>query len=703
MKTYIYTLAILLSAPFWLVAQNETLCGSDAARQKLIQQHPEVLQDEAELEQFTRDFAANISHFNVNRDGNIVIPIVFHIVHQNGSGNITDAQILDEMRILNEDYNKRNADTAQVIPIFKPLIANVGIEFRLANLDPNGNPTTGIERINSCQTYVGNDYSKYNSWPRDKYLNVWTVSSMRDGVAGYAYYPGSVQTLYATPAMDGVIILSNYMGAIGTGNYGLARALTHEIGHYLNLKHPWGDNNNPGVACGDDDVNDTPETRGSLSCNLALSYCHPPIIENVQNYMDYSYCSKMFTEGQKVRMLAALNSNKADRNNLWSAANLAATGTEDTARRVSKAVADFTTAKRYVCLGTSVKLLNACYNGPISEYYWEFPGGSPAFSSDSSPTVQFLTTGWQQVKLTITGPLGTSTKVNDSLVFVANDLASYIAPFTQNFEDANSLTNGEWISVNYDQNNTEIKRVDYAAHTGSASAQLNNYYARADRDIDEIVSPGYDLTALSNAQMSLSYYYSWAGSTQGFSSNPPDSIEVQATSNCGSTAWVTIYKTGALNALNAGAVTGFFVPTQATAYWKYIKINLNPTIWKKPNVRFKFKVYGSTQGNNFYIDDINIGAFATGVQDLSVVNAATIFPNPTAGDATLSLSLAAAGKVNVTVVDLTGKVVTQVFDGVLNDGETQLPINNSSALSAGVYIVNVKAGESVIQKKLVIN
>ena len=122
-----------------------------------------------------------------------------------------------------------------------------------------------------------------------------------------------------------------------------------------------------------------------------------------------------------------------------------------------------------------------------------------------------------------------------------------------------------------------------------------------------------------------------------------------------------------------------------------------------PNVRFKFRVYSSVRGNNFYLDDINIGNLSTGIEDISVVNNATIFPNPTEGDATLNLSLATAGKVSVNVVDITGKEVAKVFEGILNDGDSQLPIHGSQLLAAGIYVVNIKAGESVVQKKLVIN
>src|SRR3982750_4595750 len=108
-------------------------------------------------------------------------------------------------------------------------------------------------------------------------------------------------------------ITTRIVGSIGTGTPNGSRTITHEAGHWFNLKHLWGSTNQPQVACGDDNVTDTPETQGTLSCNLSLSICNPPIIENVQNYMDYSYCNYMFTEGQKTRMRAAATSATASR------------------------------------------------------------------------------------------------------------------------------------------------------------------------------------------------------------------------------------------------------------------------------------------------------------------------------------------------------------------------------------------------------
>ncbi|MBK7182529.1 MAG: hypothetical protein IPH89_06110 [Bacteroidetes bacterium] len=118
------------------------------------------------------------------------------------------------------------------------------------------------------------------------------VKTITSGAAGYAYLPGT------TAAEDGIMILNSYIGSIGTGNIQKSHALTHEIGHYLNLNHTWGGTNNPGVDCsGDDNVSDTPKTEGWTSCNLTGATC-TSTLDNVQNFMEYSYCSTMFTVGQ---------------------------------------------------------------------------------------------------------------------------------------------------------------------------------------------------------------------------------------------------------------------------------------------------------------------------------------------------------------------------------------------------------------------
>jgi len=665
------------------------LCGTDLMRKKLLQEHPEILQYEQKLENETRLFKENYLSNSANRSGNIVIPIVFHIIHQGGVENISKAQILDQVRILNEDFNKRNADTSAVINAFKPIVADIGVEFRLARIDPNGNCTDGIDRIYSVQTYQGDDYSKLNSWPREKYLNIWVVSKMENGVAGYAYLPATVAVPYNVPAMDGIIILSDYIGSIGTGSVGTSRALTHEIGHYLNLLHPWGPNNSPGVSCGDDGVNDTPITKGSTSCNLNLSFCNSSIVENVQNFMDYSYCSKMFTEGQKIRMLAALNSGVSARNNLWSESNLIATGTDDNFYPPCAPKASILATRRFICQQNSVTFKDNSFNGTVVNRLWNFgDAGNPVTSTDSLVTVQFSRPGWQVVQLEVSNGFGGDTKVDSFLVYVAPDYALYQAPFLEDFEDKAIVDLG-WASLNYDNNRTSFKWYNRASHTGMACMQLNNFYSRAIHDVDEIISPGFDLTGVPSSNMKLSFYYSMASSNTNFNIDQDDSLVVYATTNCGS-SWTAIYKSGTTDLINAGSVESYFIPTSEQVYWKYVRINLN-NAYMQPNVRFRFQVFSSVRGNNFYIDDINVGNLVvSGVDELTQLKDVRLFPNPTTDVSSLTFYSDNEQYSTIDLFDMSGKKISSVFEGVIPNGFNQIPVTLSS-IPSGVYIIRINA------------
>ncbi len=251
-----------LIASFGSFAQDQLNCGYTKAHQRLLQEHPEIAQQEKEADALIRKLFANGHKKGADTvyTDTLTIPIVFHIIHQWGSENITDAQIVNQVEILNRDYQMRNADTSSVVAEFKNVIGNTLLKFVLATKDPDGNCTNGIVRVSSAEANIGGDRAKLNSWDRSHYLNVWVVNKMPEGVAGYAYKPGSVDGPFSK--IDGIIILPEYIGSIGQGSAGTSRALTHEVGHYLNLDHTWGGTNDPEVGCGDDAVGDTPETKG---------------------------------------------------------------------------------------------------------------------------------------------------------------------------------------------------------------------------------------------------------------------------------------------------------------------------------------------------------------------------------------------------------------------------------------------------------
>jgi hypothetical protein len=186
------------------------------------------------------------------------IPVVVHVVYNTNAQNISDAQVQSQIDILNQDFQKLNADTTAVPSAFKPLIADCKIQFCLAKQDPYGNPTTGILRKYTSKTaFSDNDDIKKSgrggddAWPASSYLNLW-VGNLSGGLLGYAQFPGG------TAATDGVVVLYSAFGNTGTVSapYHKGRTTTHEVGHWLNLRHIWGDDS--GACTGSDGVGDTP-------------------------------------------------------------------------------------------------------------------------------------------------------------------------------------------------------------------------------------------------------------------------------------------------------------------------------------------------------------------------------------------------------------------------------------------------------------
>jgi PKD repeat protein len=677
-------------------------CGTDQVMAQVFVEHPEIKADFEAREQIeaTRDafdfqhgyyYTQNERNNNnsTQSNPNFIIPIVFHIIHDYGSENISDAQVIDEVRILNNDYRKLNADTTAIRAAFVGIACDAKIEFRLANKDPNGNCTNGIDRVYSNQTYIGDDGSKLNDWPRNKYLNVWVVKAISNGAAGYAYLPGTAPSA----ATDGILILSSYIGSIGTGNPSTSRALTHEIGHFLNLKHVWGNTNNPGVSCGDDNVTDTPITKGWTSCasSSASKVCNANIEENVQNYMEYSYCSNMFTVGQRTRMTAALNSGTGQRNQLWTAANLTATGVSLNGNpTVCAPKADFTpNVQVMICAGGSVTFKDVSWNGHPTSWSWSFPGGTPSTSTDSIPVIQYNTPGIYAVTLTASNSQGSNTLTRPSHVIVSSTTAQYsIWNYTEGFENAATFAN-DWTIIN--PAGSAWARTTTAAATGTASVKLSNS-ASSMGMTDYLITPSIDMTAISGPVFNFKVAYAQRTSTDA------DNLRVYTSTNCGQT-WSQRYsKTGATLS-TASATNSSFTPT--AAQWRTETVSLTPVL-SATDLRIKFQ-FTSQGGNNIYIDDINITA-TTGIDSPDIgIQQFGVFPNPAQDNTLISFSLDKSQKINVAIYDMTGREVMSVYDGNLDAGEHQFPVAAAGTLGSGLYFVRLTNadGRSVTQKLVV--
>lgn len=243
-----------------------------------------------------------------------VIPVVVHVLYNKEEHNISEQQVQSQIRVLNEDYTATNADIKKTPAVWAGLAAAAGIRFELATTDPQGNASDGILRVKTQKSSFGDDDGMKSSamggsdaWPTEKYLNIW-VCNLGNGLLGYAQFPGG-------PAeTDGVVILNTAFGTEGIASapFDKGRTTTHEVGHWLNLRHIWGDTQ----QCeGTDYVGDTPNQQ---SPNFGkpefphLSCSNGPNGDMFMNYMDYvdDDAMVMFTQGQVARMQATLDASR---------------------------------------------------------------------------------------------------------------------------------------------------------------------------------------------------------------------------------------------------------------------------------------------------------------------------------------------------------------------------------------------------------
>lgn len=682
MKKFILAFVLLASTAFSSNAQTTHFCYSTEMNNEAIRNNPALIQQTQQLENFIQNYAT------VERRASgvvYIIPIVFHILHNYGAENVSDAQVYDQVAILNRDYRRLNADTADIVPAFQGMASDIEVEFRLPSIDPNGNCTNGIDRIATLLTYSANDNSKLNPWPNNKYLNIWVANTLENtGAAAYAYLPGSVPS----PSVDGVLCRHNYLGSIGTSDVNSSRTLTHEIGHCLNLQHPWGSTNQPGVSCGDDGVSDTPITMGWTSCVLSGSVCNPPIIENVQNYMDYSYCDVMFTEGQKTRMRATLNSAVSGRNNLWTVNNLLATGVTQ-GPQVCTPKADFDVDHQLICENGTVQFYDLSWNARIANWDWSFPGGVPSTSTDSSPAVTYPTAGVYTATLRVSNATGSDSITRTQLIYVSGPQQLPI-PYVESFEDTASFPGATGFVLNED-NGTTWTRVTNIAATGTASIRINNY-TNTRGQIDEWVMPTFDF---SNITTPIVMTFNVANAQRNSTSN--DELSFSGSYNCGAT-WTPRYnKTGANLATAATIISSNFTPN--ASQWRQETVTLNP-FKLLPNIRFKF-TNTSDRGNNTYIDDINITGTIVNVDEIDEIQLGfALYPNPTADISTVQFKLSTKQSVNLQVKNILGQSISDVANEVMESGlhEIKLP-----ALPKGIYMIDLYTGNKHHVRRLIVS
>lgn len=856
---------------------SQLQCGTDQMIRQHYQANPKAYADFVEKDLLLQNALLQKSDEDTTL---YIIPVVFHVLHLNGPENISDEQIIDGINIMNRDMQKLNADTINILPEFRHLVGKLRIEFRLATIDPEGNCTNGIDRIYTSRTNYGDDSAKVNPWPRDKYLNIWTAKSLLQGWAGYAYYPSAAD---AMEVRDGIMLLANYVGSIGTSNVLRSRTLTHEVGHWLNLGHPWNTtiniSINVGLACGDDLVPDTPITKGHTDCpsNLRTPVCtidtltehyltfddvtttsgmedpgalpaelnhfiaepfeavgvgansgqdgsfafsgwdtgapdgttnygdltgaintakyyewvirpdtgytatlsklsfrikrtadgprtfsvrssvssfnanmnipqsqvgediavqtgnilffetddadpeymtvHVPltgsqytlmyqpltfrfygwnsegasgefvldsvsltgstgVIENIQNYMEYSYCCHMWTKGQCARMSAALNSPLSGRNNLWSQANLEATGVLEPSDPCIPQ-ADFYASTNRICSDNTVSFTMNETDAAATSQSWTFEGGTPGTSTAANPTVLYATPGVYAVSLTTTNATGSSTTTKQD--FITVDGVNAINAETAFYDDFGSETlfNEQWQITNLDSNNNRWIYDAANGYNGAGSVCVNGQNAFY-LEMDELVSPYYNLS-----ENSLSLNFKLASASKD-SIAVDDKLVVLFKKNCES-SWNTIRTYNASDLNNNPDQLDPFVPGPQTIWWDKT-VNISST-YRTDEFQFKFVYYSDYYTNRIYIDRINIGEplgiFEHDAADLDL----RVFPVPSSGSFKVAYELPVAATTQIKITDVTGKLVYASEPQLTDAGQQETPVTFTAG--TGMYFVSL--------------
>jgi PKD repeat protein len=395
----------------------------------------------------------------------------------------------------------------------------------------------------------------------------------------------------------------------------------------------------------------------------------------------------MFTDGQKIRMQASLNSSIANRNNLWTPANLIATGVNPQA---TLCAADFEADRTLICnpSGEAVTFTNTSYHGVIDSVYWEFLGGVPPFSVMEEPTVVYSQPGVYDVSLTVysNGQSQQITKA-DHITFLPD--SSWPTPFWDWFEGNSNLEGMPWSENSLDEDNRwEITEV--ASHSPGHSVWVDNW--ENDRlTVDELYGPSMDLSAAS--QMKLAFKYAFTNAVDAPSGSK---LQIQVSRNC-ETSWSTRLSLTGAGFETAMAQSVPFVPT--SEQWNQEVVNI-PSSYLEEGFRFRF-AFTSNGKNRLFLDDINVDITA-GIEDPWLSDKPVfIYPNPAVDALNIQFTLDEASKVGFKVFDIAGKAIQMVPEQQFGAGSNVHNLNVNT-LESGVYLLRMEWKGNTLSKRFII-
>lgn len=521
----------------------------------------------------------------------ISLPVVVHIIYSKPEENISNEQIMSQIQVLNEDYQRLNKDTSMTSSRFKSLAAEIGISFKLATHDPFGNITNGIERISMSgapftEQYINEVIKPNTIWDTKKYLNLW-VCNIEKNVLGFSQFPEASQLQgipqdVGTDLTDGVVINFMAFGTIGTVSppFNKGRTATHEIGHWLGLRHIWGD----GDCDASDYCEDTPSTDGpNFGCNYGKKGCTD--IAMVENFMEYTNdsCMNMFSQDQSERIAAVL-SNSIRRKEVTQSG---------TAKPLAKPPTPLFTADiRFGMKGLEVQFTNQSIGENIARR-WSFPGGEPVSSTEKNPKVTYPKGGSFHVFLETSNEFGTDKRTSMNYIRVYEKGEKL--PLSIDFETEDIHTDIEETLVL--QESGWLKANTLGGYGESSGAfWVNNYSNNRLGTRSSFLLPLLDFSTGVNTLLQFDKAY------KSYDSKYTDTLGIYISTDGGKHFHAIYYKFG--KKLSPFSTSNLFSPLPSD--WETEKIDLTEYDGLQ-QVLLAF-VNFSGYGNNLFIDNIKVSS-----------------------------------------------------------------------------------------------
>jgi len=676
-------------------------CGTDQATKNMIQNKDGSEENRKAFENYIQSYVANNPKSKKgggDKTSPYIIPLVFHCITDNGLGYCSKASVDAQVNRLNQDFQRINLDTSSTRAIFKPYAMSMNIEFRLAHIDPAGNCTEGIVRVDSpLSTDAGNAVKSVSYWDSKKYFNIWVVNNINSSgssgiILGYAQFPFSgINNTY------GVVIDNDYVSSTD-------RTLTHEIGHCFGLLHTFQSGCGSSCSSTGDNVCDTPPSfQNTFGCDPAQNTCSNDasgpsayssnVVDQIENYMSYDDCQNMFTLGQKTRMEAVLNSTSTTTglDQLNTPSNHTLTGVANPyTNPICTPIADFIYDKEYICEGASVTFTDDSYNATPTSWNWTFTGGTPSTSIVSNPTIMYSAAGVFSVVHQPSTTAGSDTESKTNIITVSSLVADYSGSIVDGFESPSQFST-DWRIENPEGQTWQTTTL--ASSSGSSSVRIRNTVTTNDDEIDELISSSFDVSSISTAK-TMTFKQAFVKKN----SSNSDRLLVYTSIDCGESWQLKLPLTG--SALTTGPnQSSAYVPGSSDFVLRTVDL---ATLASETNVRFKF-LFESGGGNDIYIDDINIGA-PLGVDDFSNIASFNIYPNPTNSSAQISFNLANDVKaLSIKVRNSVGQEVTSVINKqTFSKGKYTLKIDEQRKLASGIYFIEFNADDNVKVQKLIV-